>query len=98
MLMMRSKRGTTDCAAVARAKAWTRQGFALGADRMIFIAAVACGLPGCPPVESVIALWMAPDRRYGFKVFKPIEAVVGNDLPPSWMKDAIIADEPADCC
>jgi len=91
MLMMWSKRGASDCAAVARVTASTRQCFAPGADRTIFIAEVARRLPSCPPVESVIALWTAPNRRHAFKVFKPIEAVVGDDLPPSWMKGAIIA-------
>jgi hypothetical protein len=98
MLPMWSKRGATDWAAVARVKTWTRQCFALGADCTIFVAEVACGRPGCPPVESVTAFWTAPNRRNGFKAFKPIEAVVEDDLPPSWTKDAIIADRPADCC
>ncbi len=98
MLMMSSKRSAAHGAAVSRVQAWTRQRFALADDCTIFVAEVACGLPGCPPVETVIAFWTAPDRRHGFKVFKPIEAVVEDDLPPSWMKDAIVADETADCC
>lgn len=98
MLMMPSKRSAAHGAAVSRVQAWTRQRFALADDCTIFVAQVACGLPGCPPVETVIAFWTAPDRRHGFKVFKPIEAVVEDDLPPSWMKDALVADETADCC
>jgi hypothetical protein len=98
MLMMSSKNRAAHGAAVSRVQTWTRRRFALADDCTIFVAEVACGLPGCPPVETVIAFWTAPDRRHGFRVFKPIEAVVEADLPPSWMKDAIIAEEIADCC
>jgi hypothetical protein len=97
MLMTWSKRGATVCAAVAHIKACTRQRFALSADCTIFAVEVACGRPGCRP-ESVIVFWTAPNRRQGFKVFKPIEAVVEDELPSSWMKGVGVADEPADRC
>jgi hypothetical protein len=98
MLMMSSKRNAANRNAVGRVEAWTRKRFALAADCTIFVAEVACALPGCPPIETFIAFWTAPDHRHAFKVFKPVGEIVEDDLPPSWMKDAIIADEIADCC
>ena len=57
-------------------------------------------LPGCPPLETVIAFWTEGDRRHHFKVFKPVAEVVLDDLPPAWMKDALAVPEgfECDCC
>ena len=46
---------------------------------------------GCPPLETVVVFWTEGDRRHQFKLFKPVSAVVAEDLPPAWMKNALIA-------
>jgi hypothetical protein len=81
-------------------KAWTRERFKLSDDVPIMAAEVACGLPGCPPIETVVVFWTAGDRRHQFKLFKPAAAVVPGDFPPSWMKNAlIVSDEMGlECC
>ena len=86
--------------AVERLTAWTRERFKLPDDAPIMVAEVACTLPGCPPLETVIAFWTAPERRHHFKVFKPVAEVLEDDLPPSWMRDALIVpdDFSCDCC
>ena len=86
--------------AVRRVKAWTRARFGLPADAVILVTEVACGLPGCPPLEMVVAFWTEGDRRHQFKVFKPVTEVVEDDLPPTWMKNALIVDEMlgSECC
>ncbi len=84
--------------ATRRVKAWTRARFSLDEDVAIMVSEVACGLPGCPPLETIVAFWTAPDRRHQFKVFKRVADVVEDDLPPSWMKDAIISDGDLSCC
>ena len=75
-----------------RIKDWTRTRFTLDQDETVMVAEITCGLPGCPPLETVVAFWTAPDRRHSCKVFKPLGDVCEEDLPPSWMKDAIFAD------
>jgi hypothetical protein len=87
-------------AAVDRIKAWTRERFRLPDDAAIMVSQVACGLPGCPPLESVIAFWTDNDTRHHFKVFKPLTEVAADDLPPSWLKNALIAveGEGLECC
>lgn len=86
-------------AAVRQVKAWTRVRFGLGDDDAVFVAEIACGLPGCPPLETTVAFWSAPDTRHDFKLFKPVIDVVEDDLPPYWMKNAIISDGTAvSCC
>lgn len=85
--------------ATRRVKAWTRARFRLGEADAVFVSEVACGLPGCPPLETIVVFWTGPDRRHAFKVFKPVAEVVEDDLPPAFMKNAILSDgsEP-DCC
>jgi len=89
-----------EAAAADRIKVWTRERFRLPNDAAILVSEVACGLPGCPPLETVIAFWTGQDTRHRFKVFKPMADVIEDDLPPSWMKNALIAEEGAglECC
>jgi hypothetical protein len=80
-----------------RVKTWTRERFRLGDDVAILVTEVACAIPGCPPLETVVAFWTEGDRRHHFKVFKPVAEVTEDDLPPAWMKNALIADEMLGC-
>jgi hypothetical protein len=80
-------------AAVRRIKAWTRARFALDEDVAVSVAEIACGLPGCPPLETIVTFWTAPARRHAFKVFKRTADVVEDDLPPAFMKNALVSDE-----
>ena len=57
--------------ALDRVREWTRARFALGEDSAILVAEVACAVPGCPPLETVIAFWSG-GRRHHTKVFKPV--------------------------
>jgi hypothetical protein len=40
----------------ARIKDWTREAFGPGDATTVMVAEVACTEPGCPPIETVIAL------------------------------------------
>src|SRR5262249_4440978 len=86
--------------AVDRLTAWTRERFKLPDDATILVAEVNCTLPGCPPLETVIAFWTGDDQRHQFKVFKPVTEVVEHDFPPGWMKNALAVDADAgyECC
>ncbi len=84
-------------AAVDRLTAWTRARFKLPDDAAILVAEVACALPGCPPLETVVAFWTDSETRHHFKLFKPVEDVVLDDLPPTWMKNALVAIEGIGC-
>jgi hypothetical protein len=99
--MLRSfKKRPEHLEALERVREWTRARFKLGDDATILVSEVACGLPGCPPLETVIAFWTAADTRHHFKVFKRVAEVVPDDLPPTWLKDALIAieGEGLECC
>jgi nitrate reductase delta subunit len=86
-------------AAFDRLRGWTRARFALAGDETVMVSEVACGLPGCPPLETHVVFWTALGRHH-FKIFKPAAAVTEDELPPAFMKKALIALEgvDSDCC
>jgi len=90
------KKRAADTATLDRVRDWTKTRFALADDETVMVAEVACGMPGCPPIETHIAFW-TPAGRHHFKVFKPLADVVEDDLPPAFMKNALIWAEGIEC-
>jgi nitrate reductase delta subunit len=93
-----SRKSSDHALALERVRQWTRERFKLADDVPILVAEIACGLPGCPPLETVVAFWTAADRRHQFKLFKQVAEVVRDDLPYAWLIDALVASEIPDCC
>ena len=98
-----SHRSPDHLAALERVRGWTRGRFKLADEDVVMVAEVACGLPGCPPVETVVAFWTgeaADQRRYQFKIFKPVNEVVNDDLPFAWLKASLESADgfACDCC
>jgi hypothetical protein len=93
-----SKKSPDHVAALDRVREWVRGRFRLG-DEAILVAEVSCAVPGCPPIETVIAFWSG-ERRHHFKVFKPVAEVIADDLPPRLYMGALaVPDEfQCDCC
>ncbi len=83
-----------------RIEASTRARFALAPDEAVLVLELACTLPGCPPLETVVAFWTADKTRHHFKIFKRAEEVSNDDLPYAWMKAALAVPEGYDpsCC
>jgi hypothetical protein len=56
--------------------------------------------PGFPPFETRITFWTGNSDEHRYRVFKEVDEVSPDDLPPWWMKDALIVEEfPfCDCC
>ncbi len=84
-------------AAAERVREWTRERFTLPEDAAIMVAEVSCAVPGCPPLETVVAFWTGQDTRHHFKVFKPLAEVLADDLPPAWLKNALVDIEGIGC-
>ena len=84
---------------IERVTQWTRERFSLAREAAICVAEVACSLPGCAPLETVVMFWIA-EQRYQFKLFTPVAEVVLDDLPYAWLKDALAVQEGIgwDCC
>jgi hypothetical protein len=89
--------GTQLVEAAERVKDWTRRQFDLGAQDTIVLQQSASTLPGYPPYETLVAFWSAGERHH-FKVFKPVEEIAMEDLPPRWMRPALAGDIACECC
>jgi len=82
--------------AISRIEDWTRERFELPRGAAVHVWEIACAVPGCPPVETIVLFEMSL-KRYQFKVFKPLEKVIPDDLPPRWFLGALAVAEGADC-
>jgi hypothetical protein len=78
-------------------KDWTRERFALLERETVLVTERNSALPGCPPRETVVAFWTEDGTRHHFKVFKPMEDVAPEDLPPAWLKDSLALSEGIEC-
>jgi hypothetical protein len=85
--------------ALDRVREWTRARFALANDETVMVSEIACTIPGCPPIETHIVFWTDAGRHH-FKIFKPLADAAEDDLPPAFMKNALVALEgiDGDCC
>jgi hypothetical protein len=88
-----------DRSALERVREWTRARFKLGDDETVMVSEIACSVPGCPPTETHVVFWTDAGRHH-FKTFKPPAETTEDDLPPAFMKNALVAAEGADleCC
>ena len=95
--MMRPLRRSDDhAAATERMRAWTRARFALADDETVMVSEIACTVPGCPPIKTHVVFWTAAGRHH-FQVFKPLAEVVEDDLPPAFLKNALVALDGIEC-
>ena len=86
--------------AATRVKRWTRERFALGSESTILVSELESAAPGFPRLSTVVAFWSAERKHYHFRVFKPLQDVAEEDLPPAWYKEALAVSEglQCDCC
>jgi hypothetical protein len=85
-----------DRAALDRVRGWTRARFALGDEETVMVSEIACAVPGCPPIETHVVFWTAAGRHH-FKIFKPLAEATEDDLPPAFMKNALVWAEGMEC-
>jgi hypothetical protein len=83
--------------AIEQVKDWTRNRFKLGEDAIVIVTETAPKLPGYPPLQTAVTFWSAEKQRHHFSVFKPVEQVVEDDIPPHFMKDALALSEGMSC-
>jgi len=92
-------RAGVDPEVIARVREWVRERFKLSDDATIMVSEITCSLPGCPPLETVVAFW-ENETRHHFKIFKPLAEVTSDNLPFAWMKESLIVPEGfgCECC
>jgi hypothetical protein len=94
------KKGADHLQAVERVTEQTRERFRLGPELVVLVAQIACSVPGCPPLETVVVFWTAAGVRHRFKIFKAVSGITAEDLPYDWLMRSLAAPEgfDADCC
>jgi hypothetical protein len=91
-----TKKSPVQDAAIDRVRGWTRARFELGDDETVMVSEIACAVPGCPPIETHVVFWTAGGRHH-YKIFKTLADVVEDDLPPAFMKNALVALDGEEC-
>jgi len=61
-------------------KAWTRAVFHLNDETTVMVTELECREPGCPPIETVIALLKGPGDTQQYKIHKTASEVGLSDL------------------
>jgi nitrate reductase delta subunit len=94
------KKGADHRQALRRVTEQTRNRFKLGPEAVVMVAELACTLPGCPPVDTVVVFWTPDGVRHRFRIFKPVVQVTEDDLPYVWLMRSLAAPEGLgdDCC
>jgi hypothetical protein len=60
-------------------KQWAREALALPAETTLMVSELACSEPGCPPLETVIAVLDADAPRH-FKIHRAMSDVTRSDV------------------
>ncbi|MBM4128337.1 MAG: hypothetical protein FJ247_13585 [Nitrospira sp.] len=63
-----------------RIKAWARTVFHLSDETTVMVTELECREPGCPPIETVIALLKGPGDTQQYKIHKTADEVGLSDI------------------
>ncbi len=65
---------------VCAIKEWAAEVFRLDADATVMVVELRCTEPGCPPMETVIAILDTPGKPVQHKIHKPLAEVSFADV------------------
>lgn len=65
---------------IDRIKSWTREFWSLSDDTTIMVTELECREPGCPPIETVIAVLEGPGLTKQYKIHKTTDGVGRHDI------------------
>lgn len=71
---------TNGASGARQIKAWARELLAVGEEATIMVSELRCSEPGCPPVETVIAILDGPGQARQYKIHQPSAAVTKGDV------------------
>lgn len=73
-------RSAPDLVQVAEVKRWVADAFALDDSVLVMVTELQCTEPGCPPIETVIALMGGPGGRRQFKLHARIAEITREQV------------------
>ncbi|TKB95403.1 MAG: hypothetical protein E8D41_01245 [Nitrospira sp.] len=63
-----------------RIKSWARETWALSGEATVMVTELECREPGCPPIETVIALLEGPGKTRQYKIHKSAAEISRPDV------------------
>ncbi|MBM3796444.1 MAG: hypothetical protein FJW31_20820 [Acidobacteria bacterium] len=69
-----------DSLKTSQVKTWVRERLALSEDAVVMVTELRCTEPGCPPLETVIAVLDGPGSKRQFKLHKGVAEVTPEDV------------------
>lgn len=66
--------------ATQQVKTWALDVLQLGEDTSLMVTELRCTEPGCPPIETVIALLKASHPTQQYKIHKPVADITLDDV------------------
>ncbi|MEO0825689.1 MAG: hypothetical protein AAFX95_00125 [Cyanobacteria bacterium J06639_16] len=78
MNLFKQQRPTANSEHIQQLKTWTAEILALSADVSISISQLQCHEPGCPPIETAIAVMTQPPQT--FKIHAAAGEIVYADI------------------
>lgn len=63
-----------------RIKTWTREALQLNDETTVMITELECREPGCPPIETVIAVLRGPGNTQQYKIHKTADEISLSDV------------------
>ena len=63
-----------------RIKAWARRLWALSDETTVMVTELECREPGCPPIETVVAVLEGPGKTTQHKLHKTAAEVTQSDV------------------
>lgn len=73
-------RRTIDPEQAERIKTWARATWSLSDDTTVMVTELECREPGCPPIETVIALLEGPGKTTQHKIHKTAGEISQADV------------------
>jgi hypothetical protein len=70
----------SDPALVARMKAWAAEAFALDENVTVMVTELRCTEPGCPPLETVIAVLSPNEPVRQYKIHKGLREIARDEV------------------
>jgi len=80
MATMFGSRAAANPEVLARVKAWVREFGGLSDEVSMLVTELRCTEPGCPPLETVIAVLDQPGKPRQFKIHKAMSDVSSLDV------------------
>lgn len=79
---------------VDRIKAWIRDVFHLNDEAAIMVTELECREPGCPPIETVIAVLKGPGDIQRYKIHKTADEIGVADIEALGIGEGSRHDQP----